>query len=227
MRDTLKSGFETKDWSEGQAAPRSGFGSSIAYTTQIRAFLPDLFVRHGVRHFVDAPCGDWHWMREVDLSGVNYLGIDISEELIAANVTAHARDGVRFAVSDITSDPLPKADLLMCRDCLFHLKFWLRWEFFRNFAASGTKLLLTTFHHIDRNRNVRRNGDFAKFDPALPPFCFEPPVEVVHETVETDADGKLRLSNPRGGPRSMGLWTRDQVVRALAATASATSEAPA
>lgn len=215
MRQKLKSVFENKDWSEGGSGPKSGYGSSLAHTEQLRTALPGLFSRHGVRRFVDAPCGDWHWMSQVNLTGIDYIGIEISEGLVALNRAEHARPGVSFKLGDVTSDPLPEADLLMCRDCLFHLKFWLRWEFFQNFLASGTPLLLTTFHHVERNRRLGENGGFTKFNPMLPPFDFAEPIEVIHETVRIGDDGELHLAGGRGGNRSLGLWTRNQVQGAV------------
>jgi SAM-dependent methyltransferase len=216
MRESLKAVFEDMDWSNGGASPRSGAGSSLDSTAEIRAALPGLFERHDVKSFLDAPCGDWHWMSHVDLTGIDYIGFDIATSLIEANRAAHTRKGVQFDVADVTSDPLPKVDMMMCRDCLFHLKFWLRWEFFKGFLASGTPLLLTTFHHIAENKPLRNNGRFRKFDPTLPPFNFAPPIEVVHETVVRDEDGRTQLVAGQGGQRSMGLWTREQVADAVA-----------
>jgi hypothetical protein len=216
MRRNLKRVFEDKDWSEGGSHPKSGFGSSLSYTENLRRALPVLFETYQVRSFVDAPCGDWAWMQHVDLGGIDYTGLDISSSLIAANAAAHARDGVSFAVADITSDELPGADLFMCRDCLFHLKFWLRWEFFRNFEASGSKYLLMTSNSVETNRNVAENGAFRKFNPTKPPFNFPEPIETIVETAELNDAGELVMTSPRGGPRTLGLWSRAQVRDVLA-----------
>ncbi len=215
MRRNLKRVFEGKDWSEGGSHPKSGFGSSLSYTENLRRALPVLFERYQIRSFVDAPCGDWAWMQHVDLDGIDYTGLDISSSLIAANTAAHVRDGVSFAVADITSDELPSADLFMCRDCLFHLKFWLRWEFFRNFEASGSKYLLMTSNSVETNRNVSENGAFRKFNPTKPPFNFPEPIETIVETAEFDDAGAMVMTSPRGGHRSLGLWSRAQVCDVL------------
>jgi hypothetical protein len=34
---------------------------------------------------LDAPCGDFNWMKEVDLSAVHYTGGDIVEPLVNSN----------------------------------------------------------------------------------------------------------------------------------------------
>ncbi|QMU58277.1 MAG: methyltransferase domain-containing protein [Boseongicola sp.] len=212
----MKRVFEDKDWSEGGKHPRSGVGSSLALTARIREALPGLFDRYEVQSFVDAPCGDWSWMQEVDLQGVDYVGLDISESLIAANQAAYARDGVSFAVADVTSDPLPKADLFMCRDCLFHLKYWLRWEFFQRFVASGSRYLLTTMHAVEANRNVRDNGRFQAFNPTKSPFDFPEPVEAVVETATRNDAGDLVPVDAPGGERWMAIWSLEQVRKVVA-----------
>ncbi len=207
MRNDLRDAFETKSWTGRRGRyPRSGPGSSLEFTANLRAALPSVLKRYAVRTFLDAPCGDWFWMQSVDLSGIDYIGADISGELIAANQARFARENVQFVHLDITSDPLPKAELVLCRDCLFHLEIWLRWTFFENFAASGSMYLLQTMHHVHRNRDLTANGGFRRFNPILPPFNFPPPLELVDETQDGAAEGDRR---------SLGLWSREQIIEVL------------
>jgi hypothetical protein len=37
---------------------------------------------HDVKSLLDIPCGDFHWMRRVNLQGLSYVGADIVRELI-------------------------------------------------------------------------------------------------------------------------------------------------
>lgn len=207
MRRKLQDIFENKSWADGNS-PRSGPGSTLEYTRNIRAALPELFRKYDVRTFVDAPCGDWTWMQAVDLNGIDYLGFDISSSVVTENQRRFSAPGVKFEVADVTSDVLPKADLFMCRDCLFHLKFWLRWEFFRRFLESGSKYLLTTGHPVDFNRKQMQNGQFLRFNPTKPPFSFAEPLEYIDEATQVTEDGTIQLA---GGPRYIGLWSREQV----------------
>mgnify|MGYP005855959841 CR=1 FL=1 len=213
MRNTLQSAFAGIDWSQpNQGVPRSGPGSTLAHTVNIRADLPRLFADYNVTSFVDAPCGDWHWMQHVDLSGISYLGLDIVPDLVETNSRDYGSDGVAFALADVTSDPLPRADMLMCRDCLFHLKFWLRWAFFENFLASHTPWLLTTVHDNPVNSNVPENGNFRWFNPRSAPFNLPDPVELIDDSLpEHDAAPEDDFRKRR----FMGLWHRDQIAMAL------------
>ncbi|PKQ11569.1 MAG: hypothetical protein CVT70_13780 [Alphaproteobacteria bacterium HGW-Alphaproteobacteria-1] len=215
MRDDLRSEFEQKDWSGRKADSRSGAGSTLAATQAVRDALPGVLERYEVRTFLDAPCGDWFWMQHVDLSGVTYIGGDISREVLDAVALRHAGAGRSFVHLDITSDPLPEADMMMCRDCLFHLKWWLRWTFFKNFAKSGIPYLLTTMHHTTVNRRLHKNGGFAPFNPCAAPFNFPDPLETFSETGDIKLDPAY-LDTSRGRrQRSMGVWSRAQVVGAL------------
>lgn len=214
MRRRLRDVFETKVWRGSEDGYRSGPGSSLEATERLRAALPGFLEDYGVETFLDAPCGDWRWMQEVDLEHVDYIGADISLELIEGNRRRHARAGVRFEHLDITSDPLPKADMMMCRDCLFHLKNRFRWTFFQNFAASEIPYLLMTMHHMDANRPLGEVGRYAAFSPMAPPFHFPEPLAMIHEGFDALPRDWSSVEKP-WHYKSMGLWTRAQVGEVL------------
>ena len=213
MREKLKTCFSTIDWSErNKDVPRSGPGSTLAHTETLRAALPKLFKKYKVKKFVDAPCGDWHWMQHVNLKGVSYLGLEIVEDLVEINSRDFGTRKIKFQLADITSDKLPKADMVMCRDCLFHLKFWLRWAFFENFLASKSKYLLTTVHDNPVNRNVPANGKFRWFNPRVEPFNLPDPLELISDIPPNQDTSDAENFRNR---RFMGLWHRDQIAGAL------------
>ncbi|MFD0860071.1 class I SAM-dependent methyltransferase [Roseovarius aquimarinus] len=215
MRDALRDEFETKDWSGRKVESRSGSGSTLEATEALRAALPDLLKRYKVKRFLDAPCGDWFWMQHTKLGRTHYTGGDISAEVIEAVRAEHGRKNREFVHLDITSDPLPDADMMMCRDCLFHLKWWLRWKFFENFAQSGISFLLTSMHHGTWNKRLRKNGDFAPFNPCAAPFNFPEPLETIAETGEIDLSPEVLETSRGRRQRSMGLWSRAQVIEAV------------
>jgi hypothetical protein len=177
---------------------RSGRGSSLAQTQVVIAALPALLARHRVRSMLDIPCGDFHWMSRVDLSGVDYVGADIVPELIEANRAAHGGPGRDFRVLDLCRDPLPAVDLVFCRDCLVHLPFAMIDEAIANLRASGaTWLLATTFVDQPVNHDIAL-GDFRPIDLCKPPFAFPPPVEWLMEGC-TEAGGAH-------SDKALGLW---------------------
>lgn len=123
---------------------RSGEGSSLFQTRIIREELPRLLNDLGVRHFLDVPCGDWNWMCHVDLGDIHYTGGDIVQTIIDRNNEIHGNERRKFAYLNIITGPLPKADLIFCRDCLVHLNFADGLAALEQFRKSGAKWLLTT-----------------------------------------------------------------------------------
>lgn len=145
----------------GAASSVSGLGSEDPATAAIREALPALLQRLGARSLLDAPCGDAGWIGRIKLD-LDYTGIDIVPSLIAANSERSARGELvgRFRVADITRDALPKADVILCRDCLVHLSFDNISRAMANFRASGAHfLLVTTFPEWDGNRDCE-DGDW-------------------------------------------------------------------
>src|SRR5277367_6220031 len=103
---------------------KSGPGSSLSYTTNIRQEISRLLNKADIKTFFDAPCGDFNWMKAVEFpESVKYIGGDISPSLIADIREGYADDSRSFIVFDITSDVFPTADVWFCRDCLFHLPY--------------------------------------------------------------------------------------------------------
>ncbi len=73
--------YSTRAW--GSAESASGSGSELAATENVRAYLPELFHQLPVSRFLDAPCGDWSWMRRVNLSGIDYFGVEVVSNVVA------------------------------------------------------------------------------------------------------------------------------------------------
>src|SRR5258708_39545205 len=74
--------WETHYWG---GASLSGTGSDLIQTEKIRNFLPQLLQRYNCRSMIDAPCGDFYWMQDVDLPLDRYVGIDVVLPLVAKN----------------------------------------------------------------------------------------------------------------------------------------------
>ena len=58
--------------------------------------------------------------QEVD---IDYIGIDIVQDIIEINNKLYQNSNINFDIGNICKDALPACDLLMVRDCLFHLSF--------------------------------------------------------------------------------------------------------
>ncbi|MEL6798791.1 MAG: class I SAM-dependent methyltransferase [Pseudomonadota bacterium] len=219
MPSNTQTAFERKSWADtSKGHPRSGPGSTLRRTRRLRRALPGLFRDYGVRTFLDVPCGDWNWMQAVDLSGVDYIGGDISGEVIDTVQHTFAGPGRRFQRIDLANDPLPRADMIMVRECLIHLTDPVRWQVLENIARSDISYLLLTIDLVDENLPLDRDGDHQNFNPMLAPFHFPTPVAVIPETAD-DLDLAV-LGAADAGPwkraRAMGLWSAAQIQAVLA-----------
>jgi len=151
-----------------------------------------------VQSILDAPCGDANWIREI-ITGIAYTGIDIVPSLIEQNIHQWTgNDAHRFTVADITVDPLPKADLILCRDCLVHLSFAHIDAAVANFRASGARWLLTTTFPLIEENNDCEDGDWRALNLTLPPFCWPQPQMLISESC-LEAHGTWH-------DKSLGLW---------------------
>ena len=183
----------------GAATSVSGLGSEDPATVAIREALPHLLQRLGVRTLLDASCGDAGWIGRCEL-GVDYVGVDIVPSLIAAN-TRRAEQGElsgHFVTADITRDDLPRADLILCRDCLVHLGFQNIAAAVGRFRASDARFLLaTTFSDWRDNRDCE-DGDWRALNFTQAPFNWPAPLELINERCDEGSGGWQ--------DKSLGLW---------------------
>lgn len=175
----------------------SGKGSNLQSTAELRRTLPALLRELGVRSMLDLPCGDFHWMAHVDLSGIDYLGADIVPDLIATNRAKHARPGVRFEVIDLIAGPIPRVDLVFVRDCLVHLSNAHVRSALSNIRASGSRYLLTTTFPGRANEDIV-TGEWRAIDLTAPPFALPAPERLV-------AEGQ-GWRNGQAEDKMLGLW---------------------
>ena len=168
--------YATRAW--GSAESGSGIGSELAATENVSAYLPELFQRLQVSRLLDAPCGDWNWMRRVDLSSVHYVGADVVFDVVAQNTRQYARTAVQFIHADLTKDDLPTADMILCRDCWVHLSFQDIAAMLKNFRRTGaTWLLVSHTPSVNRNQNKLTDIGWRHLNLHLPPFSFPPKIE--------------------------------------------------
>ena len=159
----------------------SGMGSDCEQTQSLRCGLPPLLEACSIRGLLDVPCGDFSWMKLVDLGSRSYIGGDIVPELVERNNAQFGSSNRQFRVLDIMKDPLPSADLLLCRDCLIHLSIRDVGLALCNIARAEIPYVLTTnYPFITRNTDIV-TGDFRAINLQLPPFSLLKPVTVIPE----------------------------------------------
>ena len=190
--------FTFNRWNDPESA--SGVGSSSRYTEELRRRLPGLLRKYGMRSILDVPCGDFAWMRQVPLDpDMRYVGGDIVPELVERLQREFASPQRRFERLDVISSPLPKADVLICRDCFIHLSNADVLSALDNIVASDLSYLLATTYRFGRVNADIATGQFRVINLQAPPFSLPPPIETIVDYVYPFP------------PRRLALWSRGQL----------------
>lgn len=163
----------------------SGSGSDLVQTAIIRAEIPKLLEKLNVKVFIDAPCGDFYWMNQVDLQNIDYIGLDIVGEIIKNNITLYGNNKRQFICKNIVMDKLPDADVILIRDCWVHLNNEDIIKSIVNLKRSNITYLLTT-SFLKLTANMELNTIWRPLNLEIPPYNFPKPVEIVNEGCTED-----------------------------------------
>ncbi len=205
IEDRFTAIYERNVWGNDESV--SGWGSTLTYTAHLRSQLPALFEKYAVKSVFDAPCGDFNWMRHVlQANELTYTGGDIVEPLIAAHNEKFGSSATRFIHINLIVEKFPLSDLMICRDCLFHLSFRDTRSVLQNFVDSGIPYLLTTTYvnnGLFENKDIQ-TGDFRLIDLFSAPYI-----------LPRDVGFRVDDFQPPEPKREMCLWTREQIASAL------------
>jgi SAM-dependent methyltransferase len=188
----------------------SGPGSTAEATQRVRAALPDLLAKLEARSLLDIPCGDFQWMKDVSLGRVHYIGADIVHPLIEENRKRYGDRG-EFLHLDLLRDPLPRVDVVFCRDCLIHLSFREINAALRNIGQAAPKYFVTTTfpHHAKNADTVSPYWRALNFQAE--PFGFPAPLRLIED-----------FAGPHDGQRDkyLAVWRGEDIAERLAASLS-------
>ncbi len=196
IEDTFQEIYQKNHWS-GETSI-SGQGSDDDQTREIIAQIPLLVQELAIKRILDVPCGDFNWFGKMEMPLKSYLGGDIIPEIIEKNNLRFKNDIYRFLELDLIKDPLPQADMLLCRDCLVHLSNAMILDVLTNIKKSNiTYLLTTTFPECDENVDII-TGDWRIINLEKPPFNLPKPIKIINEKC-TEGQGTYT-------DKSLGLW---------------------
>ena len=162
----------------------SGPGSTIKNTIILRKELKKIIKKYKIKSIFDAPCGDCNWIKDIiSDSSIRYTGADIVSDVIKKNKKKFNNKKITFKQLDLTKEKLPKADLFICRDFVFHLSFKDTHKFLKNLKKSKSKYLLISNHakkknYVKYNKDIN-SGDFRKINIFQSPFNFTRKYEMI------------------------------------------------
>ena len=189
-------------WSGNLAGvPPSGRGSSLAATKGLRSALPELLKQLRAASLLDIGCGDFTWMGTLDLP-CRYVGIDIVPALIGENDARHGSATRRFIAGNALTMKLPQADVVLCREVLFHLALDDGLALLRNILAAGPRyLLLTSDDGTAFNADIE-TGDYRLLNLRRRPFRLPAPTHLIRDDAVVES-------------RWLGVWAAGAVAAAL------------
>ena len=133
-----------------EGVPKSGSGSTLQMTERVRKGIKEAVLKYKIKTFIDAPCGDLFWMKELfpffDEHGIEYIGVDIVPSEIERHKLEHPTR--KFIQSDMAIETLPKADMIFSREALQHMNAEDNLRTLNKWKESGTMYVLLTNYYV-------------------------------------------------------------------------------
>ena len=160
---------------------KSGLGSTLEATSVLRDALPAVLADLEVRSLLDLPCGDFHWMRHVELGLDRYIGADIVADLVVSLQEEFGDARRRFMRLDLCNDPLPTVDVILCRDVFLHLATDYIVASLKNVRAARPRYLMASTYPDTRfNVNIQ-TGMARPVNLCLPPIGLPTPLRTLED----------------------------------------------
>lgn len=182
----------------------SGSGSRLSANVSLISLIEEFVKGNNIRSIVDCGCGDFNWMQKFNLDLIDYyIGIDIVNPLIKANNLKYYSSKIKFIKSDIIEDSISYGDLILCKDCLFHLSFDHALKALNNIKRSNSKFLISTTFYDYSNIDIVTGG-WRPINLESTPFLLGSPI-LLWKNIENRKD--------RHASKSIGVWDLTRSIR--------------
>lgn len=153
----------------------SGTGSLAINNKPYIKFLSNFIFTNKVKNILDIGCGDWQLFENINLTNINYLGIDIVENVILNNKKKYGNKNINFKVMDYKNfDHFNyKTDLVIIKDVLQHLNNQDIKTIIEKTLKINTKFILIINDHSKINLNIDvNNGLYRPININNEPFNY-------------------------------------------------------
>lgn len=151
-------------------------------TTQLlKMELLKLFKGLEIKTLIDVPCGEIHWVKEMNPFVRKYIGVDKRDEIIEKNRENYGSMYLTFEQLDCTRDLLPKSDLIFCHDAFNDCTSNEILAALLLFKKSGAKYFLATMHTDTEKNSKGGKGGFTPINWQLKPYDFPKPLLTIHD----------------------------------------------
>tara|TARA_B100000795_G_C22741622_1_gene415598 strand:+ start:337 stop:1050 length:714 start_codon:yes stop_codon:yes gene_type:complete len=177
--------YKSAHWNQGENKLSkehisiSGHGSNLntkQFYNLISNFTNALNI-YEIKSILDMPCGDALWIKEIfKKKDINYLGVDIVEDLINSNKELYENDNIKFINSDIIDFSTEKKfDLVFMRDFFIHIDNSDIKKVINNLKKMNIKYFAFTNYETESNVDVT-TGKHRKINMQLEPFKLGSPI---------------------------------------------------
>ncbi len=181
--------YKSNHWAQsdnlsGEIVSVSGPGSNVNQEgfLNLKENFEKIFEDFQIKSILDMPCGDFLWLNEVIKNkNIDYLGIDIVDELINENKIKYKKENIHFECKDIVEFiPLRQFDLILIRDLFIHLKNSDIITILNNLKKMDFKYAAVNSNIIDKNKDVNI-GQHRKINLLIEPFNLKKPLTTIND----------------------------------------------
>jgi len=150
----------------------SGSGSLRINNEKYITFLTKFLKDNNITNVCDIGCGDWQLSKNIDWTGIHYLGIDVVKDVIKKNLI-YTKPNIKFICKNILDYTIPNCELYILKDIFQHLSN-------TNIEIIINKLLKNKYRYIliindvsylNLNYNIE-NGLYRPIDLNKKPFNY-------------------------------------------------------
>lgn len=161
--------YKQELWGKGKG---SGAGSSAYITAEYREFLRKFIKDHKIKSICDFGCGDFQFMKLIDLQDIAYVGLDCVPSIIDNNNRLYSNSTTNFRLQkEEKKINANEFDLLIIKDVFIHWKNQEIIDFLNELKNYDFKYILIT-NQVDKdyNEDIHTTGEYHSVDLNKEPF---------------------------------------------------------
>ena len=177
----------------------SGPGSipNSIQTNNLTLQIEKFFNEKDIKKVLDAPCGDCAWIKKIFTTKIEYVGIDIVEDLVNKNrIKFMSYKNINFYCKDLTEfDEFDNYDFILLRDFFIHLPLKTIKKILINLKKSNCKYFaFNNYENIVNNKEIL-TGQHRKINLLKEPFNLSKPYFKILEIKNENFPDKNDLDN--------------------------------
>jgi len=151
----------------------SGPGSDLSNVREYMEFLQVFINLNKIQSIMDVGCGDFQFMRHMDLRKVKYTGVDCVKSVVKFNNKEFGSDNISFKYKDLSRHTFDYADLYILKDVLQHLSNEMIYNFLDYITESKlAKYIIITncMDQVEEDQDVPSIGETRFLDGKMFPL---------------------------------------------------------